>query len=98
MPLKTVVQEARGHPGFTTHAYGGCEEIKVSAMTSIRPEDRAPFMGFRDCPACGEALFAAEQATFACVGYIVLRWRCDACDHALQTYAEVPRGPSARAA
>ena len=77
---------------------GAAMRTRVSAMTSVRPEDGARFMGFRACPACGETLFAAERAAFTCAGDIVLRWRCDTCDHAFETYAEAPRGPSARAA
>jgi ribosomal protein S27AE len=66
--------------------------------TSVRLESYVRFMGFRDCPACGEILFAAEHAEFVCADRVILRWRCDACDHAFQTTTNVGRDPSACAA
>ena len=56
--------------------------------TSARLESHPRFMGFRDCPACGETLFAAEHAEFICADHMILCWRCDACDHALRQVAE----------
>jgi len=41
--------------------------IEVTALTSAGAENGAQFMGFRDCPVCGETLFAAERAEFVCV-------------------------------
>jgi ribosomal protein S27AE len=67
-------------------------------MTSARFENRARFMGFRDCPACGETLFAAEHAEFVCADHMILRWRCDACDHAFQTSANTGRDAPTRVA
>jgi ribosomal protein S27AE len=65
---------------------------KVQMMTTARIENHARFMGFRDCPVCGETLFAAEHAEFVCADHMILRWRCDACDHSFQTTAAVARG------
>jgi hypothetical protein len=66
--------------------------------TSARLESHARFMGFRDCPACGETLFAAEHAEFICADHMILCWRCDACDHAFQTAAAVGRAAPTHAA
>lgn len=66
--------------------------------TDSRPRTYAPFTGFRDCPACGEMLFAAEHAAFVCADRVTLYWRCDTCDHAFQTGVDTRRGPSTRAA
>jgi rubredoxin len=60
-------------------------------MMSARLENHARFMGFRDCPACGETLFAAEHAEFVCTDHMILGWRCDTCDHVFQTSANVGR-------
>lgn len=66
--------------------------------TDSRVRTSASFMGFRDCPACRETLFAAEHAAFVSADQIILYWRCDACDHAFQTRVDMRRGPPARAA
>jgi ribosomal protein S27AE len=75
-----------------------CTEEPVPMTTDSRLRIFARFMGFRGCPACGEALFAAEHATFVSADRVILHWRCDACDHAFQTRVETQRDPSARAA
>jgi hypothetical protein len=71
---------------------------KVPTMTISRLEGHARFMGFRDCPGCGETLFAAEHAEFICTDHMILCWRCDACDHAFQTTAAVGRDVPTRVA
>jgi C4-type Zn-finger protein len=45
----------------------------------------ARFMGFRDCPSCGETLFAAERAEFVCADRATLSWCCDTCGHAFKS-------------
>lgn len=65
---------------------------------STHLEDYVRFMGFRDCPACGEMLFAAERAEFVSAYRVTLRWRCDFCDHAFQTDVDARYSTSARAA
>ena len=67
-------------------------------MTGNRAGNGAQFMGFRDCPFCGETLFAAERAEYVCEARVVLRWRCDACDLGFHTIADTRRKPPARAA
>jgi rubredoxin len=67
-------------------------------MTSAGAENGAQFMGFRDCPVCGETLFAAERAEFVCVDRVVLHWRCDGCGHEFRTIADMRRKPPAHAA
>ncbi len=42
-------------------------------------------MGLRNCPACGELLFAAVAATFVQATGVTLRWSCDYCDHRFET-------------
>lgn len=64
-------------------------------MTSDRLKSHARFMGFRDCPGCGETLFAAEHAEFICTDHMILRWRCDSCDHTFQTTAATQRDTAA---
>jgi hypothetical protein len=66
--------------------------------TDSRSRTVARFMGFRDCPACGETLFAAEHAAFVAVNYVTLFWCCDACEHVFPTDVETRRGPAARVA
>jgi C4-type Zn-finger protein len=66
-------------------------------MPSACAENGAQFMGFRDCPDCGETLFAAELAEFVCADRVVLHWRCDTCGHRFQTIAAWQK-PPARAA
>ena len=71
--------------------YPGVRESKVPMTMTAQFGRYAQFMGFRDCPACGATLFAAEHAEFVCTDRITLRWRCDACDHAFQTSADLAR-------
>ena len=73
-------------------------EEQVPMTTNSRLRTSARFMGFRDCPACGETLFAAEYAAFVSADRITLHWRCDACDHVFQTRVDTRRDPSARVA
>ena len=56
-------------------------------IKSTHCEHYVRFMGFRDCPACGEMLFAAEHAEFVCAGCVTLHWRCNSCDHMFSTNA-----------
>lgn len=70
----------------------------MPTMTSARPENHAHFMGFRDCPVCGEILFAAEHAEFVHADHMILRWRCDVCDHCFQTTAAARRDAPTRVA
>ncbi len=65
---------------------------------SVHFGDHARFMGFRDCPACGETLFAAAHAEFVSADRVILQWRCDTCDHGFETIADTRRKPPARAA
>lgn len=66
-------------------------------MTMSDAGRSARFMGFRECPACGETLFAAERATFVYVGKVTLHWRCDACSLQFTTDADVPISSSSLA-
>jgi transposase-like protein len=75
-----------------------CAKERVLMTTDSRLRRVGRFMGFRDCPACGEPLFAAEHAVFVCESYVTPSWRCDACDHVFQTPVDTQRDPAARAA
>ena len=74
-----------------------CTEEQVPMTTDSRLRTFARFMGFRDCPACGETLFAAEYAAFVSADRVTLHWRCDACDYVFRTRVDTRRDPSARA-
>ncbi len=58
----------------------------------------ARFMGFRDCPVCGETLFAAERAEYVCADHATLHWRCDTCGHAFKSDVELKHDYSTQAA
>lgn len=70
---------------------------KLPMAMSTRVKSHMHFMGIRDCPECGDVLFAAERAEFVSAERIILWWRCDSCDHVFQTSEKLPPDPSARA-
>jgi hypothetical protein len=57
-------------------------------MSTLQLRKVPRFMGLRNCPACGELLFAADAATFTQTTGITLRWSCDSCDHSFETTEE----------
>ena len=65
---------------------------------SVHLGNCARFMGFRDCPACGETLFAASRAEFVRADRVILQWRCDTCGYGFETIADTRGKPPARAA
>jgi predicted RNA-binding Zn-ribbon protein involved in translation (DUF1610 family) len=59
---------------------------------SVHLGNCARFMGFRDCPACGETLFAASRAEFVRADRVILQWRCDTCGYGFETIADTRGG------